>query len=272
MVSLGNENRSGSGGGYFFDRDTAQLFDETDEASLVSSVLISNEEPTFKKIPVTGVIILEIFLSISLIASAIAIPIFFEEDSCFILSCSHTALWLIMFGTNCYRNYQHNYIQKCGYLEFFRNTQLLQRIPLIVLSIGNAVLVLVLAVFLRFCPLPETCPLDSDFHCETYLQIFFGAEIFLVLLCLCRYLYIVVKFNRSKAIPDVHQDDLLISYLQSYAPTNEVGFRDESYMGEVLEKQADMIRYLKQHSNNLSRKILRLNAQLESMQNNAQRY
>ncbi|CAL1273383.1 unnamed protein product [Larinioides sclopetarius] len=177
-----------------------------------------------------------------------------------------------MFGTNCYRNYQHNYIQKCGYLEFFRNTQLLQRIPLIVLSIGNAVLVLVLAVFLRFCPLPETCPLDSDFHCETYLQIFFGAEIFLVLLCLCRYLYIVVKFNRSKAIPDVHQDDLLISYLQSYAPTNEVGFRDESYMGEVLEKQADMIRYLKQHSNNLSRKILRLNAQLESMQNNAQRY
>ncbi|GBL53900.1 hypothetical protein AVEN_226455-1 [Araneus ventricosus] len=123
--------------GYFFDRDTAQLFDETDEASLVSSVLISNEEPTFKKIPVTGIIVLEIFLSISLIASAVAIPIFFEEDSCFILSCSHTALWLTMFGTNCYRNYQHNYIQKCGYLEFFRNTQLLQRIPLILLSVES---------------------------------------------------------------------------------------------------------------------------------------
>lgn len=36
---------------------------------------------------------------------------------------------------------------------------------------------------------------------------------------------IVVRFNQDKAIPDVHQDDLLITYVQSYAPINEIGFR-----------------------------------------------
>lgn len=46
------------------------------------------------------------------------------------------------------------------------------------------------------------------------------------------YLFIsvlVVNFNKSKAIPDVHQDDLLVSYIHSYAPVNEVGFRYDVY-------------------------------------------
>ncbi|GIY32740.1 transmembrane protein 192 [Caerostris darwini] len=271
MVSLGNDNRSGSGGGYFFSRD-AQLFDETDEASLVSSVLISNEEPNFKVIPITGIIVLEIISAIALMTSAFLVPYFLEEDSCFILSCAHAGYWCIIFITSCYRNYKHNYLQRCGYLEFFRNTQLLQRVPLIVLSLGNVMLVVVLAVFQRFCILPQYCPTNSMMHCENYLQILFGCEMLILLPCLIKYLVIVVKFNKSKSIPDVHQDDLLISYLQSYAPTNEIGFRDEDYMEEILEKQADMIRYLKQHSSNLSRKILKLSAQLESMQSTSQRF
>ena len=34
--------------------------------------------------------------------------------------------------------------------------------------------------------------------------------------------------------------------------------RDEDYLDEVLEKQADLIRYLKQHNANLGRKIVKL--------------
>lgn len=270
MVSLGNDHR-GSGGGYFFDRDANLIFDETDEASLVSSVLISNEEPNFKTIPITGVIVCEILFSVALFTSSFLVPYFLEEDACFILSCAHAVFWCILFVSTGYRSYHHYYSQRCGYLEFFRSTQLLQKIPLIVSSLGNCLLVVVLALFLKYCPLHESCPEGSNDHCENYFQILFGIEVFIVLLVLVKYLYLVVKFNRSKAIPDVHQDELLTSYVQSYAPTNEIGFRDEDYMEEVLEKQADMIRYLKQHTNNLSRKILRLNAQLENASKTSQR-
>ncbi|KFM61699.1 Transmembrane protein 192, partial [Stegodyphus mimosarum] len=267
MVSLGNNQRS-PGGGYFFTADNAQLFDETDEASLVSSVLISDEEPNFKTIPLTGVLVLEIICTATLLTSAFVIPLYQKDDDvCFILTCAHSGYWCFLFITSGYRNYHHNYIQRCGYLEFFRNTQLLQKIPLLIPSLGNALLVVILSLFQKYCPLLEKCPIDSNFHCYNYLQIIIGVEACMLLICLINYLVLVVKFNQSKAIPDVHQDELLVSYVQSYAPVNEVGFRDEDYMEEILEKQADMIRYLKQHCNNLSRKIMKLSSQLEAVQN-----
>jgi len=253
MVSIGKDLRN-TGGCQSFNPNSPQLFDETDEASLISSVLISNEEPNFRRIPITWVIVVEILVTIGLLVSTFVVPYHFEEDACFILSCAHSCYWCILFIASGYRNFHHNYIQRCGYLEFFRNTQLLQRIPLLVPSLGNTLLVVVLSIFQKYCPVLEKCSVDGTLYCYHYLQILFGLETFILLLCLIKYLIIVMKFNKSKAIPDVHQDELLTSYIQSYAPTNEIGFRDEDYIDEVLEKQADMIRYLKQHSNNLSRK------------------
>lgn len=270
MVSLGSNQRS-PGGGYFFNNDANQIFDETDEASLVSSVLVSDEEPNFKTIPLTGVIVTEIICTIGLLVSAFLVPYYEKTDSCFILSCTHAGYWCLLFITSGYRNYHHNHIQRCGYLEFYRKTQLLQKIPLLVPSLGNTFLVVCLAIFKKYC-VDEKCPTDSGLKCFNYLQILFGLEVVILLFCLIKYLVLVVNFNRSKPIPDVHKDELLVSYIQSYAPVNEVGFRDEDYMEEVLEKQADMIRYLKQHSNNLSRKIMKLSSQLESLQDTAVKF
>ncbi|XP_015916404.1 transmembrane protein 192 [Parasteatoda tepidariorum] len=271
MVSLGKDVRS-VGGGQSFNSNSPQFFDENDEASLVSSVLISNEEPNYRRIPITWVIVFEILFTIGLLASPFIVPYYTEDDACYILNCVHACYWCLLFIASGYRNYHHNYIQRCGYLEFFRKTQLLQRIPLIVPSLGNTLLIVVTSILQKYCPDMKRCPSDGSLYCHNYLQIIFGIEAFILLACLFKYLYIVIQFNKSKAIPDVQQDDLLISYVQSYAPTNEVGFRDEDYMEEILEKQADMIRYLKQHSNNLSRKVMKLNSQLESYQNTVQRF
>ena len=38
-------------------------------------------------------------------------------------------------------------------------------------------------------------------------------------------------------------------------------FRDNDYLDEVLEKQADMIRYLQQHNANLGKRLMKLTAQ-----------
>ena len=37
--------------------------------------------------------------------------------------------------------------------------------------------------------------------------------------------------------------------------------RDNDYLDEVLEKQADMIRYLQQHNANLGKRLMKLTAQ-----------
>lgn len=41
-------------------------------------------------------------------------------------------------------------------------------------------------------------------------------------------------------------------------------FRDETFMDDVMEKQADLIRYLKEHNAHLGKKILKLTAELNA--------
>ena len=45
------------------------------------------------------------------------------------------------------------------------------------------------------------------------------------------------------------------------ADPNSISFRDNDYLDEVLEKQADMIRYLQQHNANLGKRLMKLTAQ-----------
>ncbi|XP_063332127.1 transmembrane protein 192 isoform X4 [Pelmatolapia mariae] len=70
----------------------------------------------------------------------------------------------------------------------------------------------------------------------------------------------VMRFNRERAAPDVSQEELSHTYSVTNAPT-ETGFRGSSNLEEVVEKQADLIEYLKQHNTILSRRLLNLTAQ-----------
>ena len=44
---------------------------------------------------------------------------------------------------------------------------------------------------------------------------------------------------------------------------SSVFFRDETVMEDILEKQADQIRYLKEHNSHLGKKVLKLTAELK---------
>ena len=82
-----------------------------------------------------------------------------------------------------------------------------------------------------------------------------------------------MKFNKRRARPDATQEDLLSSFVTSQTAANEIGFRfvhtrlwldensffrssDESYRENVLEKQADLIRYLRERNEQLGRLVL----------------
>jgi len=87
-----------------------------------------------------------------------------------------------------------------------------------------------------------------------------------------------MRFNGEALRPDVQQEDAM---MQSAVPgfgasiASDVGFRDASLVNvqegdsvssrELIEKQADQIRYLKSQCANLSRKCLKFQAQIDSI-------
>jgi len=68
----------------------------------------------------------------------------------------------------------------------------------------------------------------------------------------------VWKFNSAKSAPDVLRDDLMSSTLD-FGP-NSLGPLDE----EIYERQADMIRYYREHNAMLRKTVLELNRQLSA--------
>lgn len=70
----------------------------------------------------------------------------------------------------------------------------------------------------------------------------------------------VMKFNRERAAPDVSQEEHLHNFSIASLQT-ETGFREGSRLEELVEKQADLIEYLKQHNTLLSKRLLNLTAQ-----------
>lgn len=122
------------------------------------------------------------------------------------------------------------------------------RLPLTIHSAGNALLLLLLGA-----------GLSQKVH--TYLLIsILGVELLVTLPCLVYYTVKVMQFNKERAAPDVSQEEHSHTYSVTSSPT-ETGFREGSNLEEVVEKQADLIEYLKQHNTLLSKRLLNLTAQ-----------
>ena len=71
------------------------------------------------------------------------------------------------------------------------------------------------------------------------------------------YLFVFIvqtlKFNREKKTPDIN-NELQRPLFQS-SDLKNIGFKDSSYLSNILENQADMIRYLQERNEKLSKKL-----------------
>lgn len=272
MVSLANDS-SRHTGGYFFNDDTSIQNKDSEDLLSDSPALSAELDPPFRKINIVWAIVVEILLFISLVVSTFVLPhvsalnhnntdtltLHLHDKSkqgdsgidaisvaCYI----HGGLWFVLFGFDRYLRYKHYNHRMCGYLEFYRRTRHLRKIPFIANSGGNAGLLIVLKILQD---------LKGD-HTELYLEIIIAVEAVISLPVLLLYLVKTLKFNRSHISPDVAQEEMMSSFMQN-SGNSEIGFRDENYSDQVLEKQADMIRYLKQHNTQLGKRIMALTAE-----------
>ncbi|XP_031552688.1 transmembrane protein 192-like [Actinia tenebrosa] len=257
MVSLSIEQGQG---GYFFDRQESMPVsnnsvnineDLSHEVSSIHAELVTVSK--FRRLQTAWVAVLLIIL---FIGYAIATFLLkrgtmhwlgdeFPPFGFFLIL--HVLLWLIVFVADRYLQHAHHVSQGFGYLQMFRDTKNIRRLPYNVFSLGNAVLLVIVAVLGHKYSW-------TGLNLIIILQIVFILEVVLCLPGIIWYLVKVIKFNKAKPQPDAEDKDVI----DGFSTTVEAGFRDGEYVNEVLEKQADMIRYLQQHNANLGRRLMQL--------------
>ncbi|XP_061440396.1 transmembrane protein 192 isoform X2 [Rhineura floridana] len=160
-------------------------------------------------------------------------------------------LWILYLIFERYIHFHHSQARNKGYLLIYRVTRHLKRLPLMIQSTGNTALLLILSAQHSF---PD--------HNKMYLCFILGilsVELICSLICLVVYTVKVSNFNRAKPRPDIIEEEQMCAYLNHTA--SEIGFREASSLEEIVEKQGDVIEYLKRHNALLSQKLLALTSQ-----------
>lgn len=149
-----------------------------------------------------------------------------------------------------------------GYHEFYRATSLHKGIPLHTVSLWNTVILAIQTIMQHLY--------GDDFfnHCRkeffspiTYIVIFCALETVILIGIHGWYIARVNRFNKATLPPDAYRG--LSESLSSVG----VSTRDAE-ASDLLEKQADLINYLKDHNNKLNQKLMTLNAQIRSSSGN----
>lgn len=228
-------------------------------------------EPPFRIVATSGAIIFEVLSLVSLVVLSFALPTFLDGssrspgDAYSVLLYSHTGLWAVMVLVDCYLRRQHSILHCTGYISFYQLTKSLRRATVYIVSAGSSMLVVLAVLVDNYChDRTAACP-PSMLQPIHYVQILLALEALVALPFLLKYLVMTLNFHKNKHRPDVQHDELLLSFMHSQSSVGDLGFRDGTYLEDIVEKQSDMIRYLKKYNAFLGRKILSLSVEVNNL-------
>ncbi|XP_070165920.1 transmembrane protein 192 [Polyergus mexicanus] len=246
-----------------------------EEEQSFQPILSSQEEETFQQLNTVPIVSVPLLLGVLLeIAGIVFVSVWPEEqnkcDTYFIYLYLHCAYWLIVMVTDHVVKARHHKLRIDGYLDFYQITYRLVRTPLFITSLWNTCYLL-LAVILH-----HTHKTDYERYCRAsewftplnYIFLLTNLEIVIIVPAYINYIKRVMRFNQLHPLPDVTRDEWLSPFTQdSYAGMGEVGYHQrEMNLEELLEKQADFIRYLRDHNVKLSHRIMLLASQHRAME------
>lgn len=157
-------------------------------------------------------------------------------------------LWILHFLLERYIQYHHSKVRNLGYNAIYHGTRHLKGLALVIHSIGCAALLFVLCMQHSF-------PQPSGLYLYFILAIL-ALEFICSSTCLLLYTVKIQKFNKARPQPDILEEEKLCAYPSN--STSETGFRSVSSLEEIVEKQGDIILYLKRHNALLSKRLLAL--------------
>lgn len=184
----------------------------------------------------------------------------------FIIIYFHIAYWFVTLIMHFVTKCLHNKIRLNGYFDFHKSTQVHSGVPLVVVSLWTVVLLLVQTLMQHYYPdnFLERCIKGGSFSPKFNLCAIITLECLVIAGVNSSYIVKVMKFNREKAPPDVQRSDWLASANPDTFSQNEIGYQE---MGgrvyDFLEKQAELITFLKEQNARYAEKVMVLTAQLQ---------
>lgn len=182
----------------------------------------------------------------------------------FLVVYAHACLWVIfLILDNCLKWY-HSRLRKEGYLEFYETCNKYAIVPIYITSSWNVILGVRLALYSEMSTNPysfcDKSQLTSPTNMVAFLMI---CENLMLLPVWTSYIIAVLEFNKSRRLPDTDLDNRWVpNVLRESISAGEVGYRERcEAVDNMLEKQADLIRYYKESNEQLNRRILELTVQ-----------
>ncbi|XP_068155863.1 transmembrane protein 192 [Drosophila tropicalis] len=229
----------------------AQPSNNADTDELLDPVLFSNSTSGYK-LKTVPAFSLHLFISTAISAVGIALAVLMPEDkrcdAYFIMLYLRATFWVITYIFDHFVKKQHDNLRLSGFHDFHRETNMQKGIPLQVVSLWNSMLLAVQALIHHYY--------GTDFytHCAagwlspvSYVTAFNISENIVLAATHGCYIDKVRKFNKAKLAPDVLRG--------ADCAAGSLGLMQPGNTAELLEKQADLISYLRDHTHKLNQRL-----------------
>lgn len=230
----------------------------SDEEDLIDE----EDRPRFEKVPTLPAAVIQVLLCIAQIVLVFLLPSLYDNrnhpnnfGSFSLLIYTHSVHWAAFLIIDQILHHHHHKSRLQGYLEFYVETKNKRRIPFYLLSVGNALLMIVVMVLHDLCDQDDS-DCGQSLTKVDYLRGLITLESMVVMCIVFSYIYVLHEHNRAAQLPDILREECMASLQPgARAPSRVVGYRGPDKVSEVLERQAEMIRYLHEHTESLCAKI-----------------
>merc|ERR1712228_256142 len=129
---------------------------------------------------------------------------------------THGAHWAAFLIIDQFLHYHHHKSRLQGYLEFYVRTKNIRRAPFYILSVGNAVLMIVVMILHDLCDGGKGC--SHTFTKVDYLRGLITLESMVVVCLVVSYMYILRDHNAKALLPDVLREE----FTSAVTPRNDI--------------------------------------------------
>ncbi|XP_055585756.1 transmembrane protein 192 isoform X3 [Uranotaenia lowii] len=252
-------------GGRFFDDSSTRMDDHGGHHTMLDPILATEDDDGFRPLKTVPAFSVHLLISSCISLTGIVLAATWEDsrrcEAYFIMLYLRAAFWLITFLFDQLVHRRHEQLRLDGYHDFHRSTTKHKSIPLQIVSLWNTFLLAIQALIQHYYGdhFAEKCIIVGWLSPIVYVTLFCSMETLTLSLVNGTYIAKVVRFNRAAAPPDALQG--CRGHSGGSLGLTQHGLSTT----ELLEKQADLINYLKDHNLKLNQKIMQMNAQVRTV-------
>lgn len=178
-------------------------------------------------------------------------------EAYFIMLYMRGSFYVISWIFDCLVKWHHEQLRLNGYHDFHREMKTHHKVPMQIVNLWNSALLAVTAGLAHYYgpDIFEKC--SQQLGPTFYVVVFNATESLIFFIVHGTYITKVVRFNNLQLPPDA---------LRGSVTRGELGLvHSQSEVNELLEKQSDLIEYLRDHVNRLNQKLQQLSNQLRTV-------